>query len=83
METKNWKQAGDRYFDMSKLLVDSDVQPGSSRLDAVRGDSEARTEPYESYGEGSTGDDDKVMRQETWRGSELGSETGQGGGGDW
>ncbi|MDZ7785647.1 MAG: hypothetical protein U5L95_00795 [Candidatus Saccharibacteria bacterium] len=31
METKNWEQAGDRYFDTSKLL--RDVQPGASRLE--------------------------------------------------
>lgn len=53
------------------------------RLDAVQGNSEARTELYGKVLLGSTGADDAVMGQESWEVSELGSEAGHDGGGVW
>jgi isoleucyl-tRNA synthetase len=45
-------------------------------LDAVQGGSEERTEPYEEYGEGSTGADNVAMRQESQRVSSSADEQG-------
>lgn len=55
----------------------------ASRLDAVQESSDARTELYDEVPQGSTGADDEVMRQEFGQSSELSSEAGQNGGGNW
>lgn len=49
----------------------------SLHLDAVRGNSEARTELYLSVLRGSTGAADKVMRQKLWRSFGLRAKAGQ------
>lgn len=76
------KQAEILYINGERALVDTS-EPDTSRLDAVQGSSEARTELHQEVLLGSTGADDAVMRQESWQAAELGSEAGQDGGGVW
>ncbi len=79
----------DKSGRMDNIVIEVDgdklfgIEPVISRLDAVQGSSEARTELYPPVPQGSTAADDEVMRQEFGQSSELGSEAGQNGGGDW